>query len=453
MKNLKVRAKMYLILVCVLVESIFCISYSKTNLDKLKNSAEAIIVQQEENGNLDSAEAVEQLDNMQKAILNRLVTICVLFVGVIILIGFFISKSFTVALDKLNCGMAYLSRRDFTRELDSNLLRRSDDFGKLAQIIEAMRQDMQELIGQVKHESGELDNIVIEVKKNIETLNADLEEVSATTQELAAGTEETSASLNQIDSMTGDMEKVAADIMERAKAGERSASDIHSKARNIKKDTLEKKIYLDKMCSEMEEGLLKALKDAEVVGQIKQLAEAIMQITAQTNLLALNASIEAARAGEAGKGFAVVADEIRHLAEQSGTTIVHIQEVTKEVSAAVGNLSNDSKKMLDFVATDISKSFEEFAVMADSYDGDADKVESLVDEFAAAAESLGMTITNVKNAISDVNTATNEGAEETTLIANNIASVSSEFNQTVQRVTAAAEISNQLKKSVVKFQM
>ena len=165
MKNLKVRAKMYLILVCVLVESIFCISYSKTNLDKLKNSAEAIIVQQEENGNLDSAEAVEQLDNMQKAILNRLVTICVLFVGVIILIGFFISKSFTVALDKLNCGMAYLSRRDFTRELDSNLLRRSDDFGKLAQIIEAMRQDMQELIGQVKHESGELDNIVIEVKK------------------------------------------------------------------------------------------------------------------------------------------------------------------------------------------------------------------------------------------------------------------------------------------------
>ena len=135
MKNLKVRAKMYLILVCVLVESIFCISYSKTNLDKLKNSAEAIIVQQEENGNLDSAEAVEQLDNMQKAILNRLVTICVLFVGVIILIGFFISKSFTVALDKLNCGMVYLSRRDFTRELDSNLLRRSDDLGKLAQII------------------------------------------------------------------------------------------------------------------------------------------------------------------------------------------------------------------------------------------------------------------------------------------------------------------------------
>lgn len=91
--------------------------------------------------------------------------------------------------------------------------------------------------------------------------------------------------------------------------------------------------------------------------------------------------------------------------------------------------------------------------MADSYDGDADKVESLVDEFAAAADSLGMTITNVKNAISDVNTATNEGAEETTLIANNIASVSSEFNQTVQRVTAAAEISNQLEKSVVKFQI
>lgn len=67
MKKLKVRTKMYLILLCVLAESFFCISYAKINLNQLKTSAETIITQQETADKFDSGEALEQLDILEKA--------------------------------------------------------------------------------------------------------------------------------------------------------------------------------------------------------------------------------------------------------------------------------------------------------------------------------------------------------------------------------------------------
>lgn len=453
MKNLKVRVKMYLILLCVLAETICCIAISQANMKSLRNTAENLLIQQEAEESFRADTAIAELQSMEQKVSNEMLIVIIAVVVAIVVIGVIISRSFTTALDKLNAGMVFLAKRDFTQGFDAKLLERNDDFGKLAQIIEKMRLDMQTLIGQVKSEAGEVDGIVAEVKVDMEDLNSEVEDVSATTQELAAGMEETAASLQEITSMTSEIESVAISMTSRTKAGEEATAIIHDKARNVKKNTMEQKKQLDDMRTELAEGLLKALTDVEIVSQIDQLAEAIMGITEQTNLLALNASIEAARAGEAGKGFAVVADEIRNLAEQSGTTIAHIQSVTKEVSAAVDTLSVDARKMLDFVAMDISKSFEEFAEMADSYDEDADKVENLVNEFASAANNLCATISNVKEAVDNVNIATNEGAAGTTHIADKIVNVARKASEAVNRVTDSSNIATQLQSSVEKFKI
>ena len=47
----------------------------------------------------------------------------------------------------------------------------------------------------------------------------------------------------------------------------------------------------------------KAIKDIEILEEIRVMAEAISQIAEQTNLLSLNASIEAARGRESRKGL------------------------------------------------------------------------------------------------------------------------------------------------------
>ena len=67
-----------------------------------------------------------------------------------------------------------------------------------------------------------------------------------------------------------------------------------------------------------------------------------------------------------GKRFAVVADEIRKLATESGETATTIQEVTDSVVKAVNQLTKDSRRLLDFVATDVKSSYDSFESLADA---------------------------------------------------------------------------------------
>ena len=167
-----------------------------------------------------------------------------------------------------------------------------------------------------------------------------------------------------------------------------------------------------------------------------------MGITNQTNLLSLNASIEAAHAGEMGKGFAVVADEIRKLATESGETVATIQEVTDSVVKAVNQLTKDSKRLLDFVATDVKSSYDSFESLADAYNQDSEFVDGLVSDFSATSEELLASMDGMMNAIEGVANAANEGASGTSDMADRIQNITlhcSEVAETTDKAGAAAQ--------------
>ena len=385
--------------------------------------------------------------NSRMAIIGIAVVMEVILISVLTLITISIVKP----LKKSLAHIEEIAQGDFSKEFEQDLLKRKDDFGQLADSLEKMRSEMNNLIGEVKSEALEITGMVQEIDTSIRALDDQIENVSATTEELAAGMEETAASSEEINAMSHEIESAAKSIAERSQDGANEADEIRERAVKIKKDTDENDRRTRSIHEEINESLTKALDDIKVVDQINVLAKSIMDITGQTNLLALNASIEAARAGEAGKGFAVVADEIRVLAEQSKAAVAHIQEVTVNVTAAVENLANDAERLLEFVGNDVVESLGGFAEMANSYNSDAANVDSLVTDFSASSEQLLASINGVMDAISDVSKTATEGATGTTDIAEKVGNVVQEAEAIKQKAETTYHSAEKLQKNVERF--
>ena len=371
--------------------------------------------------------------------------------AVVVFLLILIILSIIKPLKKCISSIGVMEQGDFSQALGTALLKRRDDFGKLAGSIESMRTEMNGLIGEVKSQATEITGMVQEIDTNIQALDEEIENVSATTEELAAGMQETAASSEEINAMSHEIESAAKSIATRSQDGAMEADDIRDRAVSIKKTTTENDKRTKAIHAEINEGLTKALEDIKVVDQIGVLAESIMEITGQTNLLALNASIEAARAGEAGKGFAVVADEIRVLAEQSKAAVVHIQDVTKNVVESVTNLADGAKKLLEFVGTDVVDSFAGFSDMADSYSNDAGSIDGLVTDFSASSEQLLASINGVMDAIGEVSKAATEGATGTNDIAEKTGVVVEKAAEIKEKAEVAHAAADRLQKNVERF--
>lgn len=370
---------------------------------------------------------------------------------IVVLLLIMIIISIIRPLKKCISSIGVMEQGDFSQAMGTALLKRRDDFGKLAASLESMRNEMSGLIGEVKSQATEITRMVQEIDDNIQALDEEIENVSATTEELAAGMEETAASSEEINAMSHEIESAAKSIATRSQDGATEADDIRDRAVGIKKTTTENDERTKAIHAEINEGLTKALEDIKIVDQIGVLAESIMEITGQTNLLALNASIEAARAGEAGKGFAVVADEIRVLAEQSKAAVVHIQDVTKNVVESVTNLADGAKKLLEFVGTDVVDSFAGFSDMADSYSNDAGSIDALVTDFSASSEQLLASINGVMDAIGEVSKAATEGATGTNDIAEKTGVVVEKAAEIKEKAEAAHHAADKLQQNVEHF--
>ena len=370
---------------------------------------------------------------------------------IVVLLLIMIIISIIRPLKKCISSIGVMEQGDFSQAMGTALLKRRDDFGKLAASLESMRNEMSGLIGEVKSQATEITRMVQEIDDNIQALDEEIENVSATTEELAAGMEETAASSEEINAMSHEIESAAKSIATRSQDGATEADDIRDRAVGIKKTTTENDERTKAIHAEINEGLTKALEDIKVVDQIGVLAESIMEITGQTNLLALNASIEAARAGEAGKGFAVVAEEIRVLAEQSKAAVVHIQDVTKNVVESVTNLADGAKKLLEFVGTDVVDSFAGFSDMADSYSNDAGSIDALVTDFSASSEQLLASINGVMDAIGEVSKAATEGATGTNDIAEKTGVVVEKAAEIKEKAEAAHHAADKLQQNVEHF--
>jgi len=344
-----------------------------------------------------------------------------------------------------------LALGDFVVEIPEKYLKQKDEIGLISNSLQQMIASIKSMIGEVVRESVSSSNVVEKLSDEIHTLQNQFNEMTAQTHQISMGMEQTAAASQQMNATSNEIEIAAGSVAEKSQDGIKAANDMSKRANQIKLNVIESEKSALKVITETKDMLEKAIEESKAVEKITALSDAILQITSQTNLLALNAAIEAARAGEVGRGFAVVADEIRHLAEDSRSTVNQIQSITEIIQNAVVNLASSSHKLLQFVSQDVKKDYAFMLNTAEHYNKDAEGIDELVGDFSATSEELLASIQDMIKVIDDISRATIEGAEGTTSIAEKSDFALGRTNEIVKLLQTVTQGAEGLTRAVSKF--
>ncbi|WP_035282496.1 MULTISPECIES: methyl-accepting chemotaxis protein [unclassified Clostridium] len=374
-------------------------------------------------------------------------------ITIAIALSIIISRSITTPLHKAIEYINVLAERDFTGVISENDLRRKDEIGDLVNSILIMKKDISTLIEEIMKKSmdmnassQELSSTVEELTAIAEHINTAIKSISNDVQETGASAEEISASIQGVDSNINILSSKAIEGSNNANESKGRALEVQRKGEASVEEA--RKLYKEK-----KEKSLKAIKDGQVVENIKVMADTIAGISEQTNLLALNAAIEAARAGEQGKGFAIVADEVRKLAEQSSQGVNDIHNTIVKVQAAFKNLSDNSKDILNFIKDTVDPQFESMKEMGNQYHSDADFVTNMSIEIASMSEELTKTITQVSEAIQSTAGVAQKSAENAETIQESISETTKAIEEVAQTAQHQAELAEKLNEMVHKFKI
>ncbi|PLR99051.1 methyl-accepting chemotaxis protein [Bacillus sp. T33-2] len=344
-----------------------------------------------------------------------IVSVISIIIGLIVIL--FFSTRLVNPIIVIGKGLNKVAQGDLTIEHIN--IKTKDEVGQLAKDFVNMKEQMTQLILQVKTSAEQVAASSEELTASSQETSRATEEITQSIQKVAAGSEQSTENLEDssksLEEVSAGIQMIAENSSSIAESGLHT-TELAKQGGHFVEETVNQINLINKSVNETGEVIRLLDRRSQEIGDITNV---ISDIANQTNLLALNAAIEAARAGEHGKGFAVVADEVRKLAEQSQLSSTQISNLIKEIQKDM-NLSNDSmeqvKKDVQGGLGIIGKTqhnFEEILSSMENMSGKIDEMAATAQQMSAGAQEVSATVTGI-TAISKQSSMASQGVAAAT---------------------------------------
>lgn len=196
-----------------------------------------------------------------------------------------------------------------------------DETGQLLRAIAGMTGNLRSLVARAKQTSIEMLTSATEFAAASRQQELTVQGFGASTQQVASAARQISSTSSELSLTVEGINLVAnqtAELAEEGRSGLRHLDETMAR--------------LSQTAGGMSTRLAAIREEA---AEITSVVTTISKVADQTNLLSINAAIEAEKAGEQGLGFLVLAREIRRLADQTAVATLDIEEMVKQMQAAV----------------------------------------------------------------------------------------------------------------------
>ena len=147
----------------------------------------------------------------------------------------------------------------------------------------------------------------------------------------------------------------------------------------------------------------------------------------------------------------MVAREVRELSNSTQETANRIQDMNNVVTAAVSNLSENARNLVDYMSHSVLQEFQAFVQSGSQYKEDAAYIRGIMDEFHERTQRLNQSMAGIADSIGTITRAVGEGASGIAGMADSTKNLAADMEDITQHMGANQEVVAGLEEKTVMF--